>query len=251
MKSAQRFHATPGAAKATQGARPRCVGSASVARFGSGQERLAESGTARALLRAGAAGAILSPRPLLALLGSCTPASMALTLGSLACCSLRALAPQPLPARHVLRRSTVRPTRASLVCSAGAGDASCEVRVCALSARAWRGVRCARAHVQRLPDALACRARLQAELAAAKDRAAAHHSEMDHLRTDLAAALDNVTAARAAAASLDAQRAAAVKSVSRALADKRNAEMAHAEQREALEARVAELEARLAELQQK
>ena len=85
----------------------------------------------------------------------------------------------------------------------------------------------------------------QAALSAAKDKIASQQSEIERLGTDLAAALDNVTAARAAAASLDAQRAAAVKSVTKALADKRNAEMAHADALEALQARVAELEARL------
>ena len=88
----------------------------------------------------------------------------------------------------------------------------------------------------------------QAELAAAKDKIASQQSELEKLGADLAAALDNVTAARAAAASLDAQRAAAVKSVTKALADKRNEAMAHADALEALQARVAELEARVAEL---
>jgi hypothetical protein len=54
-----------------------------------------------------------------------------------------------------------------------------------------------------------------------------------------------VVAARAAAASLDAQRAAAVKSVTKALAEKRNEAMAHADLVDALQARVAELEAQL------
>ena len=95
------------------------------------------------------------------------------------------------------------------------------------------------------PTAHAHAAHGQAQLEAAKDKIASQQSEIERLSTDLAAALENVTAARAAAASLDAQRAAAVKSVTKALADKRNAEMAHADALEALQLRVAQLEAQL------
>ena len=108
--------------------------------------------------------------------------------------------------------------------------------------REWRLARGAQAAAS---GRLRSHAAAQAQLSAAKNTIASQQSEIERLGTDLAAALDNVTAARAAAASMDAQRAAAVKSVTKALADKRNAEMAHADALGALQARVAELEAQL------
>lgn len=154
--------------------------------------------------------------------------------------AVRARAPQPPPelGSVAARRSPTaraRASRASLVCSASGSSLEVRARRAAAASPRTTHVRAHRAH----PGAP------QAQLSAAKDKIASQQSEIERLGTDLAAALDNVVAARAAAASLDAQRAAAVKSVTKALADKRNEAMAHADAIDALQARVAELEAQL------